>query len=89
VTDIGTYEVVVTSQLDNLELFNRLYGYPATTIDPAIKFEITKPPFDFKYKTSFGITVNVVSPTSVFIPPPVNPPFLVPTPTDIWFFATD
>lgn len=33
--------------------------------------------------------MDVVSPTPVFIPPPTTPPFLLPYPSDIWFFATD
>lgn len=53
--DAGSYDVVITGQLDNLDLF----GNPSSTIDPSLKIDKLNPPSTFIYKSSFTIHLNV------------------------------
>ena len=87
-TDFGTYEVVITAQLNNLDIFSD----PSSTIDPALKINKLSPPENFIYKSSFILTVNVTSSTSSYgtqANKSSHAPFFVPTPTDLWFYAGD
>ena len=56
-TDVGNYEVIVTGQLDNIDIF----GSPSSTIDPALKINPLNPPSTFIYKNSFKIFLNVAA----------------------------
>ena len=84
-TDVGNYEVEVTGQLNNLELF----GSSTSNIDPALKINPLNPPSSFIYKSSFKIFLNVAAAPPSYSAPNNTAPFLIPTPSDLWFYASD
>lgn len=84
-TDVGSYEIDVTSTLNNLEIF----GSPTSNIDPALKINPLNPPSNFIYKASFKIFLNVAAAPPTYSAPNNTAPFLIPTPGDVWFYASD
>jgi hypothetical protein len=83
--DVGSYEIVVTSTLSNLEVF----GGEDTTIDVALRIDKNKPPASFVYKATFTIYLNVAKAPESFAAPNNTSPFFLPPPRDIWFYYGD
>lgn len=81
-TDVGKYEIVVTSTLSNLEVF----GGATTTIDPSLRIDKNNPPPSFVYKASFTINLEVAKAPESFSAPNNTSPYFLPPPRDIWFY---
>ena len=77
--------MVITGTLDNLDIF----GDPNSQIDPALKINKQNPPSWFVYQSSFTVNLNVTSAPADYSAPNNTAPFMVPTPSDIWFYAGD
>jgi len=80
--DAGTYQILITSRLANLQIFG------ADNMDPALKINPLNPPPNFIYQASFLLTIQVNAPLFVYVPTLVQPWF-VPVPTDFWIYAGD
>lgn len=66
-----------------------IFGNPTSTIDAALKIDKNNPPSSFIYKSSFKIFLNVRAAPQTYSAPNNTAPFFIPTPGDIWFYASD
>ena len=80
--DKGYYEVKVTMVLDNLNL--EAFGNSVYT--PASPIEITNPPSDLIYTTSFYITIEMFDPVTEISVGNNTAPFFLPTPVDLYAY---
>lgn len=84
-TQAGDYEIAITATLANWDIFTS----PTSTIDPALKINPANPPPSFIYKKSFTIFLSVSNSPNSYVAPNNTSPFFAPTPTDLWFYASE
>jgi len=66
-----------------------IFGNPSSTIDASLKIDKNNPPSSFIYKSSFKIYLNVRAAPPPYLMPNNTAPFFIPTPVDLWFYASD
>ena len=88
-TDVGQYDVVVTGTLDNVQYFGSKTQLRPTYIEVEKLWFNTTFIKSLIYKTSFTIRVNVYAAPSSYIKANNTAPFLIPEPTDVWFYTSD
>jgi len=71
--------------LSNLDVF----GDPSTTISPQLRISKTNPPANFVYMSSFKIFLTIQKAPETYSAPNNTAPFLVPKPSNLWFYAAD